>query len=129
MYAKESKRKKSPAPPIAPNPYLTPENRRYCKPCKYKGSFPEGYLCNFNVKTGKVRGCKPGVGCTRREFEQEDKLGWIERTCERCGNIFKGTKRAHFCPECRHIAIQKYKEEYFPKNLYNEKVGKKQGQI
>ena len=42
-------------------------DEKYCSPCRFVGSFTEGYLCNFILMTGERRGCPAGVGCVRRE--------------------------------------------------------------
>lgn len=44
------------------------EDRKWCEKCIYKpgeGSYNH-WLCDYYSITGKRRGCKPGVGCTRK---------------------------------------------------------------
>ena len=76
----------------------------YCAKCYYRGRFSEGYLCNYFCMTGKLRGCKAGFGCEKRETAGFSATGQENRTCERCGARYIGTKVAHFCPECRKAA-------------------------
>lgn len=46
-----------------------PKDRAYCKHCAYSagGWARYDHLCMYILMTGKRRGCKPGVGCTRRK--------------------------------------------------------------
>ena len=73
-------------------------NRDYCSKCIYCGSFTEGYLCDYNLKTRLSRRCKPGVGCNKRETMDG------KRRCDRCGRIFEVTGRATLCDDCRRQA-------------------------
>ena len=47
-------------------------DRAYCQYCKYSGVYTDNYLCNYILKTGTRRGCKAGVGCTKRVLKIEE---------------------------------------------------------
>ena len=92
---------------------LDPVDKAYCSKCVYCGSFHEGYLCNYIIVTGNVRGCKAGNSCERRV--ESDKVEPIHglRVCERCGSEYVGTRNATLCPSCRReVWNQKRKEQY-----------------
>lgn len=72
----------------------------YCAKCIYRGSFSESYLCNYLMMTCERRGCRAGVGCDKRDFERVE-VKDNRNVCERCGRRYDGTKRSHFCPDCR----------------------------
>ncbi len=42
------------------------KDRAYCKQCVYANRHDSINLCNYILITGKMRGCKAGVGCERR---------------------------------------------------------------
>ena len=47
------------------------KDREYCKRCVFYGSESYGAnLCDYILRTGHMRGCKPGEGCTKREERQ-----------------------------------------------------------
>lgn len=54
--------------------WTDPEDRKYCGRCIY---YPESsiqqrrYLCEYFLRTGKLRGCKGGKGCTKRVIKRE----------------------------------------------------------
>lgn len=120
---------KLPGTPKIVDNFLTAENKKYCSPCVYKGCFTEGYLCNFNVLTGRVRGCKAGVGCTQRVLDAPVKKSIEDRSCEICGATYKGTTKSHYCPSCRKEAISKSMKERWQNHFYDPKKAKKRGQI
>ena len=47
----------------------------YCKGCVFRAdTWPVGRnLCDYMIKTGRRRGCPPGVGCTKRTVIKEKK--------------------------------------------------------
>lgn len=97
------------APPPEPtepeDQVLTEENKAYCGVCEYHGSFNEGYLCNYIMMTGNVRGCKAGDGCTQRKIH-DGKAIYERRICERCGAEYIGTKTSHICIACRREVLR-----------------------
>ncbi len=44
----------------------TAKDRAYCHKCIYGNKHNDDYLCNYIMRTGHQRGCKPGEGCTMR---------------------------------------------------------------
>ena len=93
---REKAREKAAAKQAASATVFNKANRDYCAKCIYCGNFNEGYLCDYNLKTRMSRGCKVGVGCTKRETMDG------KRRCERCGVIFAYNNREHLCADCRH---------------------------
>ena len=82
------------------------KDRQYCKKCIYYGSETYGYnLCDYLLKTGKPRGCKPGEGCTMRVLNLK-KTG--EQKCDRCGATFIGGPKARLCDACRKASHQRH---------------------
>ena len=104
---RKAERKAAPPPPPPKKSTLTKANKQYCAKCIYCGSFSAGYLCNYILLTSQVRGCKAGVGCTRRVKQNEKTEKYSKRICERCGAVYVGTKQAHFCMACRREAMRK----------------------
>lgn len=48
-------------------------NRKYCKPCIYCGIGEySANLCDYILDTGHRRGCKYGVGCTKRILKEAE---------------------------------------------------------
>lgn len=46
-------------------------DRKYCQSCIYHGSLEYGNnLCDYILHTKQRRGCKAGVGCTKREEQK-----------------------------------------------------------
>lgn len=47
---------------------LTEADKLFCKPCIYRSRYTGAHdnLCDFILRTGKPRGCPPGVGCRKR---------------------------------------------------------------
>lgn len=87
-------------------------DRRYCSNCIYRISYTGGYICNFFVTTGERRKCNAGVGCIRKELDHVVKTkDSVEKSCERCGEKFFGSRKAHYCPECRKIRIRETTKE------------------
>ena len=80
---------------------LRESDKAYCNKCLYRGRFTEEYLCNYFCLTGKLRGCKAGVGCDKRHIATNADNTFGYRTCKRCGAPFVGTKDANYCIECR----------------------------
>lgn len=52
---------------------LKREDMDYCRKCDYHGNFDQQVLCEYMVRTGHRRGCKPGVGCEKREVTKNEK--------------------------------------------------------
>lgn len=53
-----------------------PKDIKYCRKCIYAAgntSIHFDYLCDYIGKTGRRRGCKPGVGCIKRKFKEKGK--------------------------------------------------------
>ena len=48
---------------------LKKQDMTYCRKCIYHGNFDQQILCEYMYHTGHRRGCRPGVGCKRREIE------------------------------------------------------------
>ena len=63
---KDAEMKKKQYLPNLDNRILAKADVDYCEPCEYHGKFDAGYLCNYILDTGQRRGCKAGVGCTKR---------------------------------------------------------------
>ena len=43
-------------------------DRQWCKECRYRCGEYGTNLCDYIIKTGHRRGCKPGEGCAKREI-------------------------------------------------------------
>lgn len=57
---------------------FTPKQKdvEFCEKCVYAASpwqIRFDYLCDYMEKTGRRRGCKPGVGCKIRKFKEKGK--------------------------------------------------------
>lgn len=66
---RERNRKKTPQP--VPQRAPSKLDMKYCRCCKYSGVYSEDYLCQYILRTGTRRGCKPGVGCEKRVLVNE----------------------------------------------------------
>jgi hypothetical protein len=56
-----------PKPPAKKEVTLKQADINYCRPCIHHGNFDHCVLCEYMFQTGHRRGCKPGVGCEKRE--------------------------------------------------------------
>lgn len=66
---------KSIEPPSETKPSIAKADREYCMKCVYANNNSiEVYLCNYISITGQRRGCKYGVGCTKRKEKTNDTL-------------------------------------------------------
>ena len=59
-----AKQRANPTPEV--QPLVNPEDRKYCRKCKYGNQSDSPYLCNYICYTGVSRKCKAGVGCDKR---------------------------------------------------------------
>ena len=82
---------------------LTEADKRFCKPCIYRSRYTGAHdnLCDFILRTGKPRGCPPGVGCTARRYPGERVRKEKLRVCDTCGVRYEGGKHSRLCPDCR----------------------------
>lgn len=89
--------------PVKREVTLKTADMNYCRPCIHHGNFDHYVLCEYMFQTGHRRGCKPGVGCEKRETVAKKKTdGTGDRECDRCGKHFEGGPKSHLCPECRY---------------------------
>lgn len=91
-----------PPPKVKREVTLKRADMDYCRKCIHHGNFDHCVLCEYMYQTGHRRGCKPGVGCEKRETVAKRSGGTGERECERCGKHFDGGPKSHLCPECRY---------------------------
>lgn len=86
-------------------------DRKHCSNCIYRSVYNTGYICNFFLITGARRNCPAGAGCIRKEIDPRVQVARardiFEKTCERCGSTFIGTKKAHYCLHCRGKHVKK----------------------
>ena len=47
---------------------MTGKDAEYCKKCKYHGLMLDETICNYILVERQLRGCPPGVGCTKRKI-------------------------------------------------------------